>query len=53
MYGSDWPVCLLATDYGRFWKTLQELLATIGAENHGKVFGGTATSFYGLTPDYS
>jgi len=49
MYGSDWPVCLLATDYGRFWRTLRELLADIGEENHARLFGGTATEFYNLT----
>ena len=49
MYGSDWPVCLLATDYGRFWQTLQSILAGIGEENHTKLFGNTAAHFYGLT----
>jgi L-fuconolactonase len=49
MYGSDWPVCLLATDYGRFWRTLRELLCDIGDENQAKLFGATASSFYGLT----
>jgi L-fuconolactonase len=48
MYGSDWPVCLLATDYSRFWRVLRELLEDIGTEDQAKVFGDNAVSFYQL-----
>ncbi|WP_332910808.1 amidohydrolase family protein [Algoriphagus boritolerans] len=24
MYGSDWPVCLLAGEYERFWQVIEE-----------------------------
>ena len=43
MFGSDWPVCLLAAEYSRVVATMREI---IGADD--EVFGGTATRVYGL-----
>jgi L-fuconolactonase len=45
MFGSDWPVCLLAATYGEVLEALRELDA---AETAG-VLGGNATRVYGLT----
>jgi L-fuconolactonase len=48
MYGSDWPVCLLAAPYPRVFDALQEALGPITAAEREKIFGGTAEKFYGL-----
>jgi len=43
MFGSDWPVCLLAADYAEVFETMREI---IGGDDD--VFGGTAMRIYGL-----
>lgn len=49
MYGSDWPVCLLAAEYEQVIGTMRDLLADrVGAEDERAIFGGTAIRFYGL-----
>ncbi len=52
MFGSDWPVCLLAADYGQVLNALREALSEIeltGVEPEPAIFGGTAMHWYGLT----
>jgi L-fuconolactonase len=49
MFGSDWPVCLLAGDYGRVVGALEENLAGLSASEQAEVFGGTAARVYGLS----
>jgi L-fuconolactonase len=48
MYGSDWPVCLLAGSYQQVWKAIHDALGKITPEQHDKVFGANAVRFYGL-----
>lgn len=48
MFGSDWPVCLLAGTYDQVFNALVEALGPISEENRAKVFGGTARRFYRL-----
>lgn len=48
MFGSDWPVCLLAAPYERVLEALREALGPLAAADLAKIFGGTATRFYGL-----
>jgi L-fuconolactonase len=48
MYGSDWPVCLLASPYPGQYGALNELLARLSAPERAQIFGGTAEKFYGL-----
>ena len=48
MAGSDWPVCLVATNYARWWDVLQEYFAGFTEAERAAVFGGTAASVYGL-----
>jgi L-fuconolactonase len=48
MFGSDWPVCLLATDYGRWVKTVRGLAAGLTEAEQSRLFGGTAVEAYGL-----
>lgn len=45
MFGSDWPVCLLAGGYARAYSLVAEFLASQSAEEHG-VFGVNAARFY-------
>jgi len=44
MFGTDWPVCLLAASYDQVWDALQQI---IGLNN--LIFGDTATRVYGLS----
>jgi L-fuconolactonase len=48
MWGSDWPVCLLASSYQRWADAARELLAPLSRADRAKVFGGTAARVYGL-----
>ncbi|MFF4829813.1 amidohydrolase family protein [Streptomyces sp. NPDC001312] len=48
MFGSDWPVCTLAADYGQVVATTRELLAGLSAHERNEVLGGTAARVYGL-----
>jgi L-fuconolactonase len=43
MFGSDWPVSLLASDYARTVTTIKALVG-----ENAEVFGGTAQRVYGL-----
>jgi L-fuconolactonase len=49
MFGSDWPVCLLAGTYGEVVEVSAELTAKLLPDETADVFGGTATRWYGLT----
>jgi len=48
MYGSDWPVCLLAAPYPSVVAALREALGPISEAERAKIFGGTAEKFYNL-----
>ena len=48
MFGSDWPVCLLACDYGRWVKTVRDFAAPLSDAERDRLFGGTAIDAYGL-----
>jgi len=48
MFGSDWPVCLLAGDYRDVKRLLAEYLSDLPVEQRNKIFGGNAEKFYGL-----
>ncbi|WP_053723461.1 amidohydrolase family protein [Streptomyces sp. WM6378] len=52
MWGSDWPVCVLAAPYGGVVGAARGVLAGLGlsAGEWGAVFGGTARGAYGLRP---
>jgi L-fuconolactonase len=45
MFGSDWPVCLLASSYGKWLSTLNSILPP---DARAEVFGGTAVRTYHL-----
>jgi L-fuconolactonase len=44
MFGSDWPVCLLAGSYAR----VKRLIADYASSDHDKIFGLNAASFHRL-----
>lgn len=48
MFGSDWPVAVLAGDYAQVWTETQRALADLGEPAREAVFGGTAIDFYRL-----
>ncbi|MEU2432460.1 amidohydrolase family protein [Streptomyces sp. NPDC007861] len=48
MYGSDWPVCRLASSYGDVLEAARALTAELGEDERASVFGGTADRAYGL-----
>lgn len=50
MFGTDWPVCLLAGSYREVHDALGDILSPLSETDKALIFGGTATRFYGL-PD--
>ncbi len=46
MYGSDWPVCLLAGSYPRTHSLVADYFAQHTVEARAKIFGGNAERFY-------
>jgi L-fuconolactonase len=48
LFGSDWPVCLLATSYARWLDTLAQLLAELPSADLEAVYGGNAVRCYHL-----
>lgn len=48
MFGSDWPVCLLAGGYAQAYRLVAEFLASHSAEEQDRVFGINAARFYGV-----
>ena len=48
MFGSDWPVCLVASDYRRWFRTARDFAAGLTETERACLFGGTATEAYGL-----
>lgn len=50
MFGSDWPVCLLATGYSAWVEAADELIADLTPGERDEIFAGTAVRTYGLSP---
>lgn len=48
MWGSDWPVLNLASDYAAWLATTECLLESLPIEDRELIFGGTAARFYGI-----
>jgi L-fuconolactonase len=48
MFGSDWPVCLLAADYAGVVGLAQALLAGLADAERAAVFAETAARVYGI-----
>jgi L-fuconolactonase len=48
LFGSDWPVCLLASTYGGVIDATRQTLDGLEGDELAKVFGGTAERVYRL-----
>ena len=48
MYGSDWPVCLVAAKYNEVKNLLEQYLAIQFSNSRDKIFGSNAKEFYRL-----
>ncbi len=48
MFGSDWPVCLLAATYDQVLDSMQSLVAELNDEERNRIFGRNTTDFYRL-----
>lgn len=48
MFGSDWPVAILAGDYAKVWRETNAALDELGVEGAEReaILGGTAAAFY-------
>ena len=49
MFGSDWPVCLVASGYARWAQTVERLTAGLSGAERAQIFGGTAARAYRLS----
>ena len=48
MFGSDWPVCLLAASYQRWFRLVEAYVAQLSGTEQGRFWSGTAMEAYGL-----
>ena len=54
MFGSDWPVCLLAASYAQVVQIIEAYIERHAPAAHGKIFGANALRFYGVeTPAWT
>ena len=49
VYGSDWPVCLVAASYQQQLEIVEDYFSSFSAKEKAAVFGGNAVQFYQLT----
>jgi L-fuconolactonase len=49
MFGSDWPVCLVACEYTRWHGIVSHFVAKLSADEQARVLGGTAVEAYSLS----
>jgi L-fuconolactonase len=50
MFGTDWPVCLLASDYAGVLGIVEQYAKEMTPEHREALLGGNAARFYGLDP---
>lgn len=48
MYGSDWPVCLLAAGYAEWYHTVLKFITDLSTAEQARILGQTAIEVYGL-----
>ncbi len=48
MFGSDWPVCLVAGSYERMINLVKRYTSRFSADEQAAFFGGNGTAFYGI-----
>lgn len=50
MFGSDWPVCLVACEYERWSRIVRDFVSALSDEEQRLVLGEAAAEAYGLSP---
>jgi L-fuconolactonase len=48
MYGSDWPVCLVAAQYAQVKNIVTDCISRLGKAEQAAIMGGNAAAFYQL-----
>jgi L-fuconolactonase len=48
MFGSDWPVCLVAGNYARVKQLVTDFISKLSASEQARIMGGNAMDFYNL-----
>ncbi|MDO6516986.1 amidohydrolase family protein [Zobellia uliginosa] len=48
MFGSDWPVCLVAGNYGQVKGVVTDFISTLGEQDQQMIMGANAVAFYNL-----
>jgi L-fuconolactonase len=48
MFGSDWPVCLVAIEYRRWVDLVESAIQSLPASERERIWSGTAVEAYGL-----
>ena len=48
IFGSNWPVCLVAASYAQVYDALSEVLGDVAADERSLIFGANAISAYRL-----
>jgi L-fuconolactonase len=48
VFGSDWPVCLVAAAYSQVLAVVEDYFSTFSADERAAFFGRNAAEFYGL-----
>lgn len=48
MYGSDWPVCLVAGEYEQVFEVVDRFTDSLSAGEKARIMGETAKEFYGI-----
>ncbi|MBI1356798.1 MAG: amidohydrolase family protein [Acidobacteria bacterium] len=48
LFGSDWPVCLVACEYGRWAEIVRGWISELSPAEQARILGGTAAEAYGL-----
>jgi L-fuconolactonase len=48
MFGSDWPVCLVACGYARWHALVADWISKLSPDEQARIFGGTAIEAYKL-----
>ncbi|NUQ24156.1 MAG: amidohydrolase family protein [Saprospiraceae bacterium] len=49
MFGSDWPVCLLAADYQRTFDLVKNYIQALSESEQNQIMGKTACRFYNIS----
>jgi L-fuconolactonase len=48
MYGSDWPVCLVAANYKQVLETVTDFISSLSENEQADIMGNNAVKFYNL-----